>query len=125
MFMEPTFQYFQNSDKKTNSDISYLYLDLSLGLKKYFQKVKGINDRGYFSMAYSPGYNLGFKKSLNLNNGKIEIDAGHCLVIGVGKSFRRVNLETKFYTPRNLSKLYLFYYVWNTNLAIIARFKLK
>ncbi|HNX65836.1 MAG TPA: hypothetical protein PKH02_03085 [Bacteroidales bacterium] len=98
---EPTFQHLVTSDG--NVAVDYPFIEYPLGLRYY--KFYGKNTKAFIDAFYSTGLSTNFKSRIEYYDRHVDIFTGRSLAVGAGIDYKRISLEARYYTNRDLCRV--------------------
>jgi hypothetical protein len=118
---EPTFQTF-NSKKQTTS-INYSSIEFPIGIRHYF--FLHDNKKIFLNIFTISGFGLNFNSSINVNNSQsFDIKTFSSFALGGGIVNKRISMELRYYTNREILGYYVFWATGYQRFSLILGYKL-
>ena len=119
---EPTFQYFNAEAVGGNVNIKYRVIEFPIGVRHYFKLSD--HSRIYLNGFYNSNFTVNFDSSIQLYDMKLGISPSGNWALGGGFEHKRLSLETRYYTEKNLWESLSVVDAHYSRFAILVGFKI-
>jgi hypothetical protein len=129
VLLEPVFTSFSSDDGiyQTSANVKHSAIEFPVGVRYYFFLNR--NSRLFLNVHYVPSFSIKFRSEVTIDSYELEeplvtkLTPAHSFAVGGGFAFKRLSLEFRYYSPRNMFSDYLNWNGFYTRESLILGYK--